>query len=76
MYYANQGDIVSAKDIASAVAKGTARIIYSRAFGGTNASLSLVCEDFDTRGDCYQMLDEQWTATPTLADALAVAAAA
>lgn len=35
--YTSQGDIVSADQIKAAVAKGTARIIYSRAFNHTSA---------------------------------------
>ena len=73
-YYSATGDIISAAEIKDAVAKGSARIIYSRAYNQTNSSLCLVCDDFDTRGDCYQMLDEQWTSVPTLDEALRVAA--
>lgn len=72
-YYTSQGDIVSADQIKAAVAKGTARIIYARAYNHTKESLSLDGKDFDTRGQCYQMLDEQWTAVPTVKQALQAA---
>lgn len=72
-YYTTQGDVVTADQIKTAVAEGKARIIYSRAYNHTRANLSLDCEDFDTRGQCYQMIDEQWTAVPTVQQALKVA---
>lgn len=72
-YYAINGEVVTADQIKAAIAAGTARIIYTRAYNHTDTSLSLDCEDFDTRGQCYQMLDEQWTTVPTVQQALRAA---
>ena len=72
-YYTTQGDVVTADQIKAAVAAGTARIVYSRGDNHTNHSLSLDCDDFDTRGQCAQMAEEQWTAVPTVQQALQAA---
>lgn len=72
-YYTTQGDVVTADQIKSAVEAGTARIIYGRAENHTAQSLSLNSHDFDTRGECLSTWDEQWTAVPTLQQALQVA---
>lgn len=72
-YYSRNGDKITADQIKAAVDAGTARIIYSRGLNRTNSALSLVSDDFDTRGQCYQMSDEAWTYKPTFAEALKAA---
>lgn len=69
IYYTTQGDQVSAEQIKQAVAAGAARIIYSR----IGHSLSLDGHDFDTRGQCHSVWDEQWSVPPTLQQALSAA---
>jgi hypothetical protein len=64
--YNSQGDIITAAQIRAAIRAGTAKIIYSRMLdGGIGESIDLNCEGFDTRGQCYSMADEQWTAPLT-----------
>ena len=73
-YYTLDGEIVSRNAIAAAYKAGIARIVYTHGFNCTNSGLMLDSEDYDTRGECYQMLDESWTAKPSsLAQALAAA---
>ena len=73
-YYTQTGDIVSADQIKTAVANGTARIIYSHnPDGGLYHSLNLNSPDIDTRGECYQAAEERWSIIPTLDEALEAA---
>lgn len=73
-YYTTQGDVVTSDQIKAAVEAGTARIIYSHnPDGGLYHSLTLKGEDIDTRGQCYQMAEEQWTVKPSYQDALRAA---
>ncbi len=78
IYYTTQGDVVTSDQIKAAVAAGTARILYSRMDNNTQNrstghSLSLDGKDIDTRGQCHSVWDEQWTAIPTLQQALQAA---
>ena len=73
-YYTIDGEIVSKQAIASAFSAGMARIVYGRGLDCTTTGLRLDGQDYDTRGECYQMRDESWTAKPiSLAQALAAA---
>ena len=70
MYLDSDGSEITLDEIKAAVRDGTARLIHSHGDGRTLTSLKLVCEDIDTRGECYSVWDERWTTVPTLNEAV------
>ena len=63
-YYTGNGDEVTLQQIRDAFAAGKARIVYGRGDGKTTQSLTFDGIDGDTRGECYSMWEETWTAIP------------
>lgn len=74
MFILNDGTRVTYYQITEAFSEGKARIIYGHGETCTTAGLMLDGIDRDTRGQCYSILDEVWTAVPATArDALHIA---
>lgn len=67
MFLLNDGTEITHAQITDAVSAGKARLIYCHGDGRTKTGLLLDGIDRDTRGQCYSMWEEVWTAIPETA---------
>lgn len=58
------GTEVTKDQINAAFAEGRAVLVHGRAENHTATGLMLDGKHFDTRGQCFSMWEEQWTAKP------------
>lgn len=63
-YYVTDGIEVTEEQIRVAFEAGKAVIVYGRGENCTTTSLALDGQHRDTRGECYSVWDEVWTAQP------------
>lgn len=64
-YYLYNGYEISLAEIQEAFENNKCRIVCSRHFNGTSRALDISGKDFDTRGSCFSMREEQWTVKPS-----------
>lgn len=67
MYYLQDGTEVTADQIREAFAEGKAVLVYTNGENHTSLGLMLDGNHRDTRGQCFSVWDEVWTAEPKTA---------